>query len=249
MKTRPDYGRVHEVLGIARDAGGWSFAPARVELAPGAIASGAAFEFFLATHRPEVLGLLPEPGTDAIWARASIEALFGVRSLPTDERQEKSLMQFGFCASRQGELAVPFEASDYYGKSALSFSEAVGAPVIESIEEAFWKLVASNRKLVTYRDRTLHLGALVWMEYGCTNGKLFLEYPPDEEDNAPPPPVDPKREALAEAIHFLKAIGHERPGTTCREPGCDRGTVQASVFCRQHHFEAVMGRPIPPELA
>ena len=246
MKTRPDHGRVHELRGIARDAGGWSFAPATVELAPGTILTGAAFECFLAKHRPEVLDLLPEPGTDAIWARASIEALFGVRSLPADERQEKSLMAFGFCASREGEVAIPFEASDYYGNSKLAFAEAVGAPVIESIEEAFWKLVARNRKLVTYRDRTLHLGALVWMEYGCTSGRLFLEYPPDDD---PPPAVDPEREALAAAMEFLQSIGHERPGTTCREPGCGRGTVQASVFCRRHHFEAVMGRPIPPELA
>ena len=178
MRIDPAYGRVHELLGIARDAAGWSFTAARVELSHDSDTVSVPFESVLATVRPEVFAALPEPGTDAIWARASIEALFGVRSLTPDERQEKSLMAFGFCASREGE-AIPFEASDYYGKSALAFSDAVGAAMIESIGTAFWQLVATNHKLVTYRDRTLHLGALVWMEYGCNNGRVFLEYPED----------------------------------------------------------------------
>ncbi len=40
-------------------------------------------------------------------------------------------------------------------------------------------------------------------------------------------------------------LGAERPGTRCRHPGCERGTVAFSVLCKPHHFESIRGRPSP----
>lgn len=55
----------------------------------------------------------------------------------------------------------------------------------------------------------------------------------------PPPP----NEVLAKLDReFYENLGAERPGTQCRRTGCDRGTVQYSVFCAAHHFESVKGR-------
>lgn len=40
-------------------------------------------------------------------------------------------------------------------------------------------------------------------------------------------------------------LGPERPNTTCRMPGCNRGTVSQSIYCRTHHFEIVFSKPCP----
>jgi hypothetical protein len=43
---------------------------------------------------------------------------------------------------------------------------------------------------------------------------------------------------------FWDALGPERDGVACRRPGCIRGAIHYSVFCRVHHFEALRG-PCP----
>src|SRR5262249_53118173 len=40
---------------------------------------------------------------------------------------------------------------------------------------------------------------------------------------------------------FYDSLGAEREGVSCRHPGCTRGAVSTSVFCRRHHFEQVRG--------
>lgn len=42
---------------------------------------------------------------------------------------------------------------------------------------------------------------------------------------------------------FYAALGEERADTNCRHADCDRGTIAFSVFCRDHHFENIKGRP------
>ncbi len=44
---------------------------------------------------------------------------------------------------------------------------------------------------------------------------------------------------------FYDVLGDERPTVPCRANGCIRGSIRFSVFCRQHHFENVKGRPCP----
>ncbi len=46
---------------------------------------------------------------------------------------------------------------------------------------------------------------------------------------------------------FYEELGAERPNTACRAPGCQRGTISLSVFCRPHHFASVRGRVSPFE--
>jgi hypothetical protein len=239
----------YELLGIARGARGWSFTPARVALPGPTNVTGPRLEAVLTKERPEILALLPEQGADAIWARARIEALFGIASIPAADRVEKSLMEFGFLARPEQDAAVnevPFICSDNYGRSAVYFAEATPPQAMERIGDAFWALVADGGQLAGYRDRAFHPGASVWMEYGCANGTLFLEYPDDE---ASPPPSDPVEEDLAEARRFLERLGPDRPGTVCNEAGCGLPTVRASLCCRRHHYEAVTGRPCPIALS
>ncbi|HEX8912089.1 MAG TPA: hypothetical protein VF796_06990 [Humisphaera sp.] len=44
---------------------------------------------------------------------------------------------------------------------------------------------------------------------------------------------------------FYDSLGAERPGHPCCAPGCGRGRVALSAFCRVHHFEQVYRRHCP----
>lgn len=47
------------------------------------------------------------------------------------------------------------------------------------------------------------------------------------------------------SAHFYESLGEERAGVPCRNRDCRRGAIALSVFCRQHHFEAIQRRPCP----
>lgn len=49
----------------------------------------------------------------------------------------------------------------------------------------------------------------------------------------------------AEDRTFWNLLGPERTTEHCHEPGCTRGAISQSLFCRAHHFEVVMKRPCP----
>ena len=66
----------------------------------------------------------------------------------------------------------------------------------------------------------------------------FLPYPGAPE----PPPADVILEK--QDREFIESLGPERPGTRCAVPGCFFGTVAYSAFCKVHHFENVIGRPV-----
>ena len=64
------------------------------------------------------------------------------------------------------------------------------------------------------------------------------------EIGAPPPP--PAEEILKiEDRRFYDQLGSENSMNLCRAPGCSRGSVRFSVFCRVHHFESIHSRPCP----
>jgi hypothetical protein len=76
-----------------------------------------------------------------------------------------------------GNLTVPFECSDYYGESGLTFS-SVKAPdeaIQRAIAEAFWGLLLSApTDLSDYEDRLYHSGAGVWLLFGVESGEPFM---------------------------------------------------------------------------
>jgi hypothetical protein len=66
---------------------------------------------------------------------------------------------------------------------------------------------------------------------------------PDTLGAPDPPPIMEVNERLDRK--FFDALGPEREGTRCKDPGCPRGTVQFSAFCAAHHFEKIRGKPWP----
>ena len=128
-------------------------------------------------------------GLDAIWVRARLKSIFGVDSTPENERIEKSLSSYAFVAVKDDDddgvsLAIPFDCEDYYGKTRLCFSpHETDSELMESVAYDFWWLLTRGVDLADYEDRAFHLGASIWMVYGCKEGKAFYyEEEPDEED-------------------------------------------------------------------
>jgi hypothetical protein len=60
-----------------------------------------------------------------------------------------------------------------------------------------------------------------------------------------PPSADETQRQLD--LEFFNCLGEERADVPCREPGCARGAVRLSAFCRTHHFENTKKRPCPFE--
>jgi hypothetical protein len=76
----------------------------------------------------------------------------------------------------------------------------------------------------------------------------FLEAPASLDPNRQPPIANWTRRARVAVDHQLwtHLKGEpERPDIPCRKPGCTKGAIPQSVFCREHHFEMMQGRPYP----
>lgn len=51
--------------------------------------------------------------------------------------------------------------------------------------------------------------------------------------------------ALQRDREFYESLGPEDGSRPCRHEGCSRGSVRFSLFCRQHHFQSIGGKPSP----
>jgi hypothetical protein len=96
-------------------------------------------------------------------------------------------------------------------------------------------VVDSTRDFQDPPSEALLLEAFVWY----LNSDSFLPEP-----GAPPPP---SREAIQRELDrkFYDALGPEDAGSRCKSPGCMRGQLRLSAFCRIHHFEMIHHRRCP----
>jgi hypothetical protein len=123
---------------------------------------------------PPVLREPVEHGFDAAWVRARIPNVFGIT--PEPARAEKALLEVGFVAVTEGEpVCYPFVCTDHYGRSALMFSrEGPKEAAKRTIAAAFWGVLAQNPDdLTDFSQRVYHIGAGVWLNYGCESGRVY----------------------------------------------------------------------------
>lgn len=172
------HGQFHDVDGRPQRHNEITFVPARVTL------NGTWFQsvFDLAET---VTDLSPDtkaivhPGDDAPWVLGRLMRLFGTQRIPEEDRAEKSCFSASFLAVLHGRdnLALPFECSDYYGKSTLTFStdDPPDKDTQETIAKTFWGLLLTDpSELEDYEDRMYHSGAGVWIRFGIENGEPFM---------------------------------------------------------------------------
>lgn len=58
-------------------------------------------------------------------------------------------------------------------------------------------------------------------------------------------PLPPDEATAKLDKEFYESLGNESQKEKCKQKGCDRGKVSASLFCRVHHFEMIKKRPCP----
>ena len=159
------------------------------------------------------------------WGRDDIE--------PTAERLREIIAELGEADPEHPDAWMTHEASGW----TLALDEAGFARLGDSEGE-------SERHLIGV---TPERGLALWLAFAA-NG-------PDAVANESwaagsfPPEILAARVAEAEAASeqseraFYDSLGAERAAVPCRAPGCGRGAIIYSVFCRTHHCEQLWKRP------
>lgn len=177
------HGQFNDVVGRSQRVGDVTFIPARITLL------GTSFDWVFALkdrmdEAPAEVRMQVRPGEDAPWVLGRLIRLFDTEVVPADERTEKSCLYASFLAVLHDRdyLAVPFECTDYYGESALTFSSDDEPPddLQEAIALKFWELLLGDpADVADYEDKMLHSGEGGWVRFGVANGEPFMV----EDDN------------------------------------------------------------------
>jgi len=166
------YGELIDVYGLSAQSKDFTFVPARIQLNGTMLELGQYFD-----EHPKMPRARIPKHADAAFVRARIPHIFGYTPI-YDEDQEKSLLSEGFVAVLpDGKTAVPFECSDYYGRTSLTFSgDGPEEPLRTQIADAFWETVESEPNVLDdFEQSVFHPGACVWMQFGCKNGELYCD--------------------------------------------------------------------------
>jgi len=172
------HGQFHDVDGHPQRYREIIFVPARVEL------TGTWFQFAfnlsetMTDLSPEARAIVP-PVYDAPWVMGRLMRLFGTQQIPEEDRGEKACFYASFLAvlPERDNLAIPFECSDHYAKTALTFStdDPPEKELQEAIAKNFWGLLlAEPTDVEDYEDRMYHSGAGIWIRFGIEDGEPFM---------------------------------------------------------------------------
>lgn len=190
MNVDVQYGSLNQIFSRSCRHGDWSFIIADISLEGNGFTSEYNLRDVVPPEKftPEVRELIAHKN-DAIWVQARILKEFDWTVSPSEERMEKTLMEFPFLAastdcSTDGEtvLAYPFICTDYYGRSNLIFSETFHDTGLKArIATSFWDfLCARPDALRDYEGSMFHPGACVTIRYGVQNGDFFCEETAEE---------------------------------------------------------------------
>jgi hypothetical protein len=177
------YGNLLNVFGQPAKHDDFAFMPATVKLN----GNGFSIDFRLADivgkRPPAILARPIKQQYDAAWVRARIPRVFGFT--PELSEVEKSLLDIGFIAvEAESSVGIPFELTDYYGKTGLMFSPEGPDQILQTkIAKAFWSLLLqSPDNLDDFESTVFHPGAGIWMHFGCRDGIPSYEESEDERD-------------------------------------------------------------------
>jgi hypothetical protein len=179
--VRVRFGELEDVIGHVRRHDDIAIVPARIRLTGSMLTNGSYLQEYLTAHKVSVdIEALIHPGQDAPWVCGRVQRVFSLPQVPEQERVEKSCMEFGFLAALEEDgqlLGIPFECTDYYGRSLLIFSgNAPAQPLIDQIANAFWQIMLEEpQDLPESIDHYYHVGAGVEMRFGVRDGEPFTE--------------------------------------------------------------------------
>jgi hypothetical protein len=182
MRVR--HAELRNVYGRAANHGGFTIVPADVVLTGKMFDSSFPLNELPGNRIPPVLRVPVANGFDVAWVRARLPLAFGCTPEPTE--LEKAFLAQGFVAVPDGaEVGIPFEASDYYGRTSLTFSESeVDEEMKARVADAFWSvLLADPDELDDFSGRFYHIGAGVTLTYGCHHDEPFRQEIEEDDDD------------------------------------------------------------------
>jgi hypothetical protein len=174
------FGQLTDVVGHARSHENVAIVPAIIGLSGSPMTNGSFLKDYLAARNlPAEIKALIHPGEDAPWACGRIQSVFSIPQIPDEDRAEKSCMGFSFLAAIPEEkqlVGIPFECTDYYGKSVLIFSgDAPAQKDMDRIARAFWEILLEKpHDVPDYADHFFHTGAGVEVRFGIQDGEPFM---------------------------------------------------------------------------
>lgn len=176
-----EFGALSNVFGKAATHDGFSFVPAIVELDGDSFSRAFDLRDAVGPHPPASLARPIEHHYDAAWVRARLPRVFAFT--PQIAEMEKSLLDVGFVTVAEGSaVGFPFVCTDYYGRTGLMFSpEGPDQATQTKIAAAFWSLLLdSPDDLEDFEAAVFHLGASIWMHFGCADGEPYYRESHDE---------------------------------------------------------------------
>lgn len=168
------FGTLLDILGRPAKSGEFTFVPAMVELAGNGFSIDHQLSESIAESPPLILKRPLIDHFDAAWVRARLPQVFGFT--PEIPEVEKSLLDVGFAAVRQGELVgYPFVCTDHYGRTGLMFSEDGPDPSLQNdIAQAYWSLLlADPEDVADFEAAVFHPGTCTWLLHGCEDGAIL----------------------------------------------------------------------------
>ncbi|NOZ41191.1 MAG: hypothetical protein GXP24_13345 [Planctomycetes bacterium] len=117
---------------------------------------------------------------NAPWVLGRLMALFNTDNTPEDEHGEKSCLYASFLAVLHDDdnITIPFDCSDYYGRTSLYFSSE-NPPSDEHqarITDAYYKLLLDDaNNLVDYKNRMFHSMSGEWVAFGVCHGEPYMD--------------------------------------------------------------------------
>lgn len=180
-KLRVQYGKSVKFKSDVRSIGPIGFALARIELEGSRLSSTDDFADY-ALKKP-ISGTLAgaiDQHCDAVWIKGRIQKEFDFEFKPADDGLEKSFSDVEFAAvikNDEGKLdTIPFHCVDYYGDSALMFSQhAPPEKQRKEIAAAFWDLMLNDQGSISdYSDSFYHPGCGKSFKFSVKDGKVYI---------------------------------------------------------------------------
>jgi hypothetical protein len=158
MKVR--HATLLNVIGRPAKHAGFTIVAAEVELEGSAFSPSFPLADQPAHLIPPVLRVPIKKQYDVAWVRARLPHAFGISPEPSEA--EKSLLWVGFVAIPDGEPeGAAFWCADYYGKTALMFSDAeMDEAAKEKAANAFWDFYCPSQICSKISKRVSYISVL-----------------------------------------------------------------------------------------
>ncbi len=163
------FGELFNVFGRPADFDGMKFIPASVRIEE----TTGSWEHHFRDH-PNFKNANTIPYYDVAFIRARIPCIFGYTPQPAE--CEKMFLCDGFLAVIEEIECIPFNCSDYYGRTGLEFSRLAADELKSGIASRLWSLFLADCDDVDDFEFTVdEYGFHPHVTLGCRNGEVYAQ--------------------------------------------------------------------------